>query len=81
MAKDEVIIHDRHWEVVRHAEIIEVTEWDDRIRWKVEVADGDRPPFLIRQFNTKEAAYHFLDKVMAGKPDREPVSSRLDIGG
>ena len=64
-------IYSIEWAVERHGVVDEITEDDGAIKWRVEVWDGTRAPFLTRYFNTREAASHFMEKIKKGRDDRE----------
>lgn len=52
------------WDVHRQGVVEEIVDYDDSIKWRVEVWDGEREPFMKRFFNDAEAAKSFLKKMM-----------------
>jgi len=57
------IIFQRDWKVPRHGTVREYRRVDDELRYKAEIWDEGRSPFLVRWFSDPVAAADFIEKL------------------
>jgi hypothetical protein len=57
------IIFKADWNVPRHGTVTEFRRADDELRYKVEIWDEGRSPFLVRWFNDPTSAADFVERL------------------
>ena len=67
---NETTIHEVAWLVKRHASVTQIVHEDGRVRFRIQLWDAGRSPFLERYFNDQIPAVDFVVK-MQEEAERE----------
>jgi len=66
MSEDVRNILSKSWSVKRTAVLDEVTVGNRELRFRVQVSDEGRRPFMSRWFNDPSPAHDFIERIISG---------------
>lgn len=61
--KEERPVRQATWTLRRTARIVEVIDKDENVKWRVEVADENRDPFIVQYFGRPDKAENFFERL------------------